>query len=325
MRVGQIGRDRRRAVYHREHEDDEPDRSRARRTDRRSNRRGWSAGRDRHSAVPHRVTWRGSAFGCRCPRSGRSPVTRVDSMPARSPLTLRDAADVPVVEPAPGETPLWPMVELAALFPLDTDCQRAANRLIAELGAEFDTPNSTCSSSRTRTGRKPGAILRSIIVSAAGCGSCRAMRLQRRATASCCASIPDSRLAPVGTRRRRCVSNGSRWPIGCGCVRRRLRRGLRHPRYRGAAARRRRTSSRSTTIHRRASRRSDNATYNGIAAQRLERGRAGRSSRARLTISCLANILAGPLVTLAPRVDRIDEAGRDAGDVGNAGASDSTR
>lgn len=36
-------------------------------------------------------------------------------------VTLLDRADDPVLEPAPGEAPLWPTVELRALFPEDTD------------------------------------------------------------------------------------------------------------------------------------------------------------------------------------------------------------
>lgn len=36
-------------------------------------------------------------------------------------VTLLDRADDPVLEPAPGEAPLWPTVELRALFPEETD------------------------------------------------------------------------------------------------------------------------------------------------------------------------------------------------------------
>ena len=42
---------------------------------------------------------------------------------ARS-ITLEDAADDPVLEPAPGTTPLWPTVRLKALF--DAGADRAA-------------------------------------------------------------------------------------------------------------------------------------------------------------------------------------------------------
>jgi ribosomal protein L11 methyltransferase len=36
-------------------------------------------------------------------------------------VTVGDAGDVPVLEPAPGETPLWPENTLTALFPQDTE------------------------------------------------------------------------------------------------------------------------------------------------------------------------------------------------------------
>jgi ribosomal protein L11 methyltransferase len=41
-------------------------------------------------------------------------------------VTLEDAADDPVLEPAPGETPLWPSVRLRALFEGGTDRRRLA-------------------------------------------------------------------------------------------------------------------------------------------------------------------------------------------------------
>lgn len=48
-------------------------------------------------------------------------------------VTLTDAADTPILEPKPGETPLWPTVRVEALFPIETD--RTA--LEADLTAEF--------------------------------------------------------------------------------------------------------------------------------------------------------------------------------------------
>jgi ribosomal protein L11 methyltransferase len=36
-------------------------------------------------------------------------------------VTLEDAADDPVLEPAPGETPLWPTIRIKALFAADAD------------------------------------------------------------------------------------------------------------------------------------------------------------------------------------------------------------
>ncbi|MEY4376225.1 MAG: hypothetical protein RJB26_775, partial [Pseudomonadota bacterium] len=48
-------------------------------------------------------------------------------------VTLTDAADTPILEPKPGETPLWPTVRVEALFPIETD----RTELEAELTAEF--------------------------------------------------------------------------------------------------------------------------------------------------------------------------------------------
>lgn len=49
-------------------------------------------------------------------------------------VTLGDAGDVPVLEPGPGETPLWPEITLTALFPVDTPLEA----LGAGLCTEFD-------------------------------------------------------------------------------------------------------------------------------------------------------------------------------------------
>lgn len=59
-----------------------------------------------------------------------SLVTRADQQPraeqaledlGAQAVTLLDAEDHPILEPAPGETPLWPQVRLQALFDADTD------------------------------------------------------------------------------------------------------------------------------------------------------------------------------------------------------------
>ena len=44
-------------------------------------------------------------------------------------VTLEDAADDPVLEPAPGETPLWPTVRLRALFDGDADANAIAGTI----------------------------------------------------------------------------------------------------------------------------------------------------------------------------------------------------
>ena len=50
-------------------------------------------------------------------------------------VTLRDAGDAPILEPAPGATPLWPRIALSALYPAEVDPSRIAARLRALLGA----------------------------------------------------------------------------------------------------------------------------------------------------------------------------------------------
>jgi ribosomal protein L11 methyltransferase len=49
-------------------------------------------------------------------------------------VSLGDAADHPILEPAPGETPLWPEVTLTALFGPEVDIRAAAASLSASLG-----------------------------------------------------------------------------------------------------------------------------------------------------------------------------------------------
>jgi ribosomal protein L11 methyltransferase len=54
-------------------------------------------------------------------------------------VTLEDAADDPVLEPGPGETPLWPTVLVKALFDADTD-PAALARALAEALPDGPTP-----------------------------------------------------------------------------------------------------------------------------------------------------------------------------------------
>jgi ribosomal protein L11 methyltransferase len=53
-----------------------------------------------------------------------------------SSITLEDAADDPVLEPAPGTTPLWPTVRLKALFAADAD----RNAILLTLAQQFPSP-----------------------------------------------------------------------------------------------------------------------------------------------------------------------------------------
>lgn len=52
-----------------------------------------------------------------------------------SSITLEDAADDPVLEPAPGTTPLWPTVRVKALFDANADPNHLLLKLTQELGS----------------------------------------------------------------------------------------------------------------------------------------------------------------------------------------------
>jgi ribosomal protein L11 methyltransferase len=49
-------------------------------------------------------------------------------------VTLTDAGDAPILEPAPGATPLWPTIALSALYPTGTDPESLAAALRDLLG-----------------------------------------------------------------------------------------------------------------------------------------------------------------------------------------------
>jgi ribosomal protein L11 methyltransferase len=49
-------------------------------------------------------------------------------------VTLSDSADVPILEPSVGETPLWQKLTLTALFPADTDTDLVLLQLSADSG-----------------------------------------------------------------------------------------------------------------------------------------------------------------------------------------------
>ncbi len=53
-----------------------------------------------------------------------------------SAVTLADAADDPVLEPAPGEVRLWPATEVRALWPGETPAEPLIAALVAALGLE---------------------------------------------------------------------------------------------------------------------------------------------------------------------------------------------
>jgi ribosomal protein L11 methyltransferase len=64
-----------------------------------------------------------------------APVEQALSALGATSITLEDAADDPVLEPAPGETPLWPTVRIRALFPGHADRRDIEARLVGWLPA----------------------------------------------------------------------------------------------------------------------------------------------------------------------------------------------
>ncbi|MBN1239553.1 MAG: 50S ribosomal protein L11 methyltransferase [Gammaproteobacteria bacterium] len=65
-------------------------------------------------------------------------------------VSLRDAADVPVLEPEPGETPLWPDVTVTALFPAEADLTALRALLGDALGSAADISVEPLSEQRWR-------------------------------------------------------------------------------------------------------------------------------------------------------------------------------
>ena len=56
-------------------------------------------------------------------------------------VTLEDAADDPVLEPAPGETPLWPTITVKAIFDADTDPVALRGELSRQLPPSLPPPH----------------------------------------------------------------------------------------------------------------------------------------------------------------------------------------
>lgn len=68
--------------------------------------------------------------------AGRDPEAYEQALLATGALsvTLTDAADQPVLEPAPGETPIWPRTRLTGLFEAGVDTADVERRLCRALG-----------------------------------------------------------------------------------------------------------------------------------------------------------------------------------------------
>jgi ribosomal protein L11 methyltransferase len=64
-----------------------------------------------------------------------APIEDALTLLGATSVTLEDAADNPVLEPAPGETPLWPTIRIRALFQADADRGAIEARLVELLPA----------------------------------------------------------------------------------------------------------------------------------------------------------------------------------------------
>jgi ribosomal protein L11 methyltransferase len=58
-----------------------------------------------------------------------------------SAITLSDAGDIPVLEPAPGETPLWPAMRITGLYAVDADFVALRKDLLKSLNLSNLPPN----------------------------------------------------------------------------------------------------------------------------------------------------------------------------------------
>lgn len=70
---------------------------------------------------------------------GPLPLEEVESVLARhgaQAITLTDAADQPLLEPPPGETPLWQDIRISGLFPASTDFPMLEEDLLGSLGID---------------------------------------------------------------------------------------------------------------------------------------------------------------------------------------------
>lgn len=74
----------------------------------------------------------------RIPRERSEAAERAFEAAGAVSVTLGDAEDHPVLEPAPGETPLWPEVVATGLFEADVDAQVVVTQLATALGLAQD-------------------------------------------------------------------------------------------------------------------------------------------------------------------------------------------
>lgn len=85
------------------------------------------------------AAWR--QFVMNLDRLDRDTVEQVFNRHGAASVTLSDAADDPVLEPAPGETPLWTETCITGLFPADADLVQLERDLCRELDLDVLPPH----------------------------------------------------------------------------------------------------------------------------------------------------------------------------------------
>ena len=130
-------------------------------------------------------------------------------------VTLEDAADNPVLEPAPGETPLWPTIRIRALFQADAD--RASHRSRSRRAACQRRRRFASRCSRTGSGSANGCVTSTRCASGAASGSARMARLPETRRRFAWRSTRGSPLARGLTRRPPSASSGSMARSFAGC------------------------------------------------------------------------------------------------------------
>jgi len=238
----------------------------------------------------------------------RSPAQRVDALcdlldaAGAVAVTLGSGSDAQVLEPAPGETPLWPIADVDALFDLDVDVAALHARLLSGAFCEAGCPLAVrfvedADFSRTwrdfaqqyRFGERLCVAPRDAAVNAAGCVVLRldpglAFGTGGHATTALC-------LDWLATRMERGIEVVD-YGAGSGilgiaaCL-----LGAHH-----VVAVDHDPQARLAT--------SANATYNGVPASQLTVCEAAPPVRGRYDL-VLANILAGVLIELAPRLTEL--------------------
>ena len=116
---------------------------------------------------------------------------------------FRDAGDEPLLEPAPGETPLWSNTIVAALFPADTNQELLAGSLAGLLAGN----PLHFSRVATVTGMANGSKACKLRATASDSGWCR-QTVPHPLKASSSTFRPAWHLVPGNIQRLVCVSNG---------------------------------------------------------------------------------------------------------------------